>query len=95
MLFRSGNPWIFQRAEALISEGRMLPSPEVSFRMEIMIRHIRLLCQNKGERIGMREARRHAAWYMKGLNGAAALRSRSEELAEEAVRLNQAGESQN
>ena len=57
--------------------------------MEVMLRHLRLICENKGERQGMREARKHAAWYMKGMRGAAAFRKRSGELCtyEDAVRL--------
>ena len=39
-----------------------------------MLRHIQKLCEYKGEYIGMREARKHAAWYVKGMRGAAALR---------------------
>ena len=39
-----------------------------------MLRHIELLCEYKGEKVGMLEARKHAAWYMKGIRGAAALR---------------------
>lgn len=39
-----------------------------------MRRHVYELCEDKGEYIGMREARSHAAWYLHGLRGAAALR---------------------
>ena len=39
-----------------------------------MLRHIRLLCDYKGEEHGMREARKHAGWYLKGLKGAAGFR---------------------
>ena len=39
-----------------------------------MIKHIKLICDYKGERIGIREARKHAAWYIKGIRGAAAYR---------------------
>ena len=40
-----------------------------------MREHIGLICQLKGEYSGMREARKHAAWYLKGLRGAAAFRN--------------------
>ena len=39
-----------------------------------MLKHIRLLCRYRGDYIGMREARKHAAWYMKGIRGAASFR---------------------
>ena len=42
--------------------------------MAVMIKHINKLCEYKGDYIGMREARKHAAWYIKGIRGAAALR---------------------
>jgi tRNA-dihydrouridine synthase len=43
-------------------------------RMRVMIEHIELICRYKGERVGMREARKHAAWYIKGIRGAAVFR---------------------
>ena len=42
--------------------------------METMIRHIEKLCEYKGDYVGMREARKHSGWYIKGVRGAAALR---------------------
>lgn len=42
--------------------------------MNVMLRHIGTLCEYKGVRIGMREARKHAAWYIKGIRGAASFR---------------------
>lgn len=44
--------------------------------MRVMLKHIEKLCAYKGERVGMREARKHAAWYTKGLHGAANYRAR-------------------
>ncbi len=69
-----GNPWIFREINAMYHHGRELPPPGIFERLEVMHRHIQKLCEYKGERIGMREARKHAAWYMKGLKGAAKLR---------------------
>lgn len=48
--------------------------------MNVMLRHIRMLCEFKGEFIGMKEARKHAAWYLKGMIGAAALRNEAGKL---------------
>ena len=45
-----------------------------------MVRHIRALCEEKGENVGMREARKHVAWYLHGLRGAAGYRRRAGEL---------------
>lgn len=69
-----GNPWIFQEISMLINHDR--PSLPVSNaeRISVLLRHIQKLCEYKGEYNGMREARKHAAWYFKGVHGAAALR---------------------
>ena len=70
-----GNPWIFSEINAYLSEGAVLAPPTLSERVNIMRRHIEKLCEYKGEGVGMREARKHIAWYIKGLHGAAALRN--------------------
>lgn len=75
-----GAPWIFASIQAYLDRGEILPDPPLATRMEIMLRHVRLLCQYKGDYIGMREARKHAAWYIKGLRGAAALRQEAGKL---------------
>ncbi len=69
-----GRPWIFAQINAFLKDGTILDEPEVEERMSVMLRHIRALCEYKGEYIGMREARKHAAWYMKGIRGAAGYR---------------------
>lgn len=69
-----GCPWIFQQISAYIKTGNILPEPPVSQRMMIMLKHIENLCRERGDRIGIREARKHALWYTKGLHGAAEYR---------------------
>lgn len=69
-----GRPWVFSQINAYLHNGIILPEPPVSERMLVMIKHIRLICEYKGERVGIREARKHAAWYIKGIKGAAAYR---------------------
>ena len=69
-----GCPWIFQQISAYMKTGNIIPDPPVSQRMLIMIKHIENLCNERGERIGMREARKHALWYTKGLRGSAEYR---------------------
>ena len=69
-----GNPWIFSKINNYINFDRVFPDPMIAERINVMIRHIRLLCQYKGEGHGMREARKHVGWYLKGLSGAAAFR---------------------
>lgn len=69
-----GCPWAFSQINAYLEHGRVLPTPPVSERMRVMIKHIETLCQYKGDYVGMREARKHAGWYTKGLHGAAKYR---------------------
>ena len=69
-----GMPWLFEQVNAYFDKEIILPDPPISERMAVMLRHIETLCEYKGEYIGMREARKHAAWYIKGIRGAAALR---------------------
>ncbi len=70
-----GRPWVFQQINGFLAGEHNLPEPPVSERMRVMMNHATLLCQYKGEYIGMREARKHAAWYIKGVRGAAKFRN--------------------
>lgn len=69
-----GRPWIFKSINEYLENGTILPEPPIEERMRVMTEHIKLICEYKGERVGMREARKHAAWYIKGIRGAAAFR---------------------
>ena len=71
-----GRPWVFSQINAYLDHEVILPDPPVIERMRIMLKHIEALCEYKGERVGIREARKHAAWYTKGLHGAANYRAR-------------------
>lgn len=71
-----GRPWVFSQINAYLEHGVILPEPPVSQRMVVMLHHIEKLCEYKGERIGIKKARKHAAWYIKGIRGAAAYRSK-------------------
>lgn len=69
-----GNPWIFQCINAYLNKEADFTEPTLEEKMDVMLLHIGTLCEYKGVRIGMREARKHAAWYIKGIRGAAAFR---------------------
>ena len=71
-----GRPWVFQEINAYLNHEAILPEPSVTQKMHIMLKHIEKICEYKGERVGIREARKHAAWYTKGLHGAANYRAR-------------------
>lgn len=69
-----GSPWLFQQINAYLEHGQIIPDPSVAGRMTVMVKHVRQICAYKGEYIGMKEARKHAAWYTKGMRSAAAFR---------------------
>lgn len=93
-----GRPWIFESVNAYLENGTQIPEPPIEERMRVMTEHIKLICEYKGERVGMREARKHAAWYIKGIRGAAAFRqevgtlSTMDELEALAKRVTECGE---
>ena len=75
-----GRPWVFKQIAHYMQTGELLPDPTLEEKMEILLRHIRLSCDYKGEKIGMCEARKHAAWYFKGEYGSADFRRRAGQL---------------
>lgn len=75
-----GKPWIFQQIAAYLNNTVILPEPPLEQQMLYMFEHIRKIVAYKGEVAGMREARKHAAWYLKGIRGAAAYRRKCGEL---------------
>lgn len=68
-----GNPWIFSRTIAFL-QGQELPEPTIEERVNTAIRHLKLAVKFKGEAVGVREMRKHLAWYLKGGKGAARYR---------------------
>lgn len=71
-----GNPWIFSELLEYERTGRLPDRPDVEEIKQIMLRHARLQIEYKGDFTGIREMRKHVAWYTKGLHGAARLRDR-------------------
>lgn len=69
-----GDPWIFREAEAVWRGEESPERPSDKERLDMLIRHLEMIAQDKGERIAVREIRKHVGWYVKGMHGAAALR---------------------
>ena len=69
-----GNPWIFQDLLEYERTGQMPGRPSAKELKETMLRHARLQIEFKGGYLGIREMRKHVAWYTKGLPGSAKLR---------------------
>lgn len=71
-----GNPWIFRRIVHYLQTGELLEEPSAEERVTHALRHAKMLIDYKGEYIGVREMRKHMAWYMKGVPGASELRGK-------------------
>ena len=69
-----GNPWIFHELQEYERTGVVPPRPTPEKIKETMLRHARLQIEFKGDFIGIREMRKHVAWYTKGMKGSAKLR---------------------
>ncbi len=75
-----GNPWIFSEIQRLIGYDRpSLPVSEAE-KISVLLRHVQKIIEYKGEYCGMKEARKHVAWYLKGFPNAAAMRKEAGEL---------------
>ena len=69
-----GNPFIFKQINQLLETGMVSYYPDYNEKLDVLKEHIGLLCEFKGEYIGVREARKHTAWYIKGLKDSAKIR---------------------
>lgn len=69
-----GNPWIFSEIESLLA-GRQPEPPGVAERQRVALLHLELFVELAGERVALREMRKHLAWYARGLAGASSFRA--------------------
>lgn len=75
-----GNPWIFSTIKAYIQNGIMVAKPDFHEVVKMILRHADLQLKYKGEFIGMREMRKHVAWYTTGYPNSALLRNEVNEI---------------
>ncbi len=66
-----GNPWMLYRTVEYLSKGTLPPDPTIEDKMAIAMLHLDRLIKLKGESTAVKEMRKHMAWYLKGLPGAA------------------------
>lgn len=62
-----GDPWLVKRCVHYLRTNEILEETSVDEKFELALNHARSLCDLKGEKVGMKEMRGHAAWYLKGL----------------------------
>ncbi len=70
-----GNPWIFNQINEYLSSGKEMVPPDITEIRDMILRHARMLVEVKGEYTGMREMRKHFAWYTAGMKHASGLRN--------------------
>ncbi len=75
-----GAPWVFSQINAYLGSEVVLPEPPLSKRMLILLEQIEMMMRYKNDRNALLEARKHTAWYMRGLRGAAELRRKCAEI---------------
>lgn len=75
-----GNPWIFKQILYYLETGREMEKPDFKEMTDMLLRHAGLLLEYKGEYTGIREMRKHAAWYTAGYRNSSKLRGRINEV---------------
>lgn len=75
-----GNPWLFAQVSYFLETGKELPKPTCGQRKKMILRHAALLLQYKGEYTGIREMRKHVAWYTAGMPHSAKIRQACNEI---------------
>ena len=71
-----GNPWVFKRIRHYLDTGEIIPEPGIEEKVSMMIRHMQMLIDLKGEHTGICEMRKHIAWYLKGLHNSAGIKEK-------------------
>ncbi|HEY8348359.1 MAG TPA: tRNA dihydrouridine synthase DusB [Clostridiales bacterium] len=72
-----GNPWLFKRLGYFLKTGQMLPEPDIEEKKAMMLRHLDMMVEYKGEYTGVREMRKHIAWYIKGCKNSSRFREKA------------------
>ncbi|WP_243388431.1 tRNA dihydrouridine synthase DusB [Bacillus kexueae] len=70
-----GNPWMIYRTVKYLESGELIGEPSVREKMDVCKLHLDRLIQLKDENVAVREMRKHAAWYLKGIRGNAKVRN--------------------
>ncbi|HWO94978.1 MAG TPA: tRNA dihydrouridine synthase DusB [Bacillus sp. (in: firmicutes)] len=70
-----GNPWMIYRTVKYLETGELMGEPSVREKIDVCLLHLDRLIDLKGENVAVREMRKHAAWYLKGVRGNAKVRN--------------------
>ena len=66
-----GDPWIFAQVRAALNGEEIPERPPLAERMDVALKQFQLACEDKGEHIACLEARKHFAWYLRGVSHSA------------------------
>lgn len=64
-----GDPWMMYRTVKYLETGELMPEPTIREKMDVCLLHFERLMALKGEKVAVREMRKHASWYLKGIRG--------------------------
>lgn len=70
-----GNPWMIYRTVKYLETGELMAEPSIREKIDVCILHLDRLIDLKNENIAVKEMRKHAAWYLKGVRGNARVRN--------------------
>lgn len=70
-----GNPWMMYQTVKYLESGELMPEPSVREKMDVCLLHFERLKALKGEKVAVREMRKHASWYLKGIRGNGKIRN--------------------
>ncbi|MCL2236220.1 MAG: tRNA dihydrouridine synthase DusB [Defluviitaleaceae bacterium] len=65
-----GDPWIFKHITTYLATGELLPAPTPSEKIAMSLHHAKMAVEHDGEKVALREMRKHFSWYVKGLREA-------------------------
>ena len=71
-----GRPWLFKQLITYFETGKKLEEPDNKEKLAVILKHINLLVEEKGEKTAIREMRKHIAWYIKNLKNASVIRQK-------------------
>jgi tRNA-dihydrouridine synthase len=69
-----GNPWMIYRTIRFLETGELMEEPNAREKIDVCLLHFERLMALKGESVAVREMRKHASWYLKGIRGNATVR---------------------
>ena len=78
----NGNPWIFKEIIEYLKNGKVIEKPTAEEKREMILRHLKMLVEYKGEYTAIREMRKQIAWYIKGMPNATLIRSEINQIEE-------------